>query len=84
MRRVLKPRGRLLFVEHGLAPSRGVQRWQHRLTPLWKRISGGCHLDRPIDVLLREGGFVIDKLEMGYLPGPKVMTFLYEGSATPD
>ena len=83
MRRVLKPGGRLLFVEHGLAPSPGVQTWQHRLTPLWSSISGGCHLDRPIDALVREGGFNIDQLQTGYLPGPKVMTFLYEGSAKP-
>jgi len=83
MRRVLKPGGRLLFVEHGLAPTPGVQRWQHRLTPVWKRISGGCHLDRPIDALIREGGFEIEALETGYAPGPKVMTWFYEGSARP-
>src|SRR6266567_1548744 len=47
MRRVLKPSGQLLFVEHGLAPEEKVRRWQHRLTPLWKRFTGGCHLDRP-------------------------------------
>lgn len=81
MRRVLKPGGRLLFVEHGLAPTPGVQRWQHRLTPVWKRIAGGCHLDRPIDVLVREGGFEIETLQTGYAPGPKVMTWFYEGAA---
>jgi ubiquinone/menaquinone biosynthesis C-methylase UbiE len=83
MRRVLKPGGRLLFVEHGLAPTPGVERWQHRLTPVWTRISGGCHLDRPIDALVREGGFAIESLQTGYAPGPKVMTYFYEGSARP-
>lgn len=83
MRRVLKPGGRLLFVEHGLSPSPGVQTWQHRLTPLWAGIFGGCHLDRPIDALVAESGFRIDHLQTGYLPGPKVMTFFYEGSARP-
>lgn len=83
MRRVLKPGGRLLFVEHGLAPTPGVQRWQHGLTPLWKHIAGGCHLDRPIDALVRDGGFVIETLQTGYAPGPKVMTYFYEGGARP-
>ena len=83
MRRVLKPGGRLLFVEHGLAPTPGVQKWQHRLTPVWKRISGGCHLDRPIDALVREGGFRLEALQTGYAPGPKVMTWFYEGGARP-
>jgi ubiquinone/menaquinone biosynthesis C-methylase UbiE len=83
MRRVLKPGGRLLFVEHGLAPTPGVQRWQHRLTPLWERVSGGCHLDRPIDALVREGGFDIEALQTGYAPGPKIMTYFYEGGARP-
>ncbi len=82
-RRVLKPGGRLLFVEHGLAPTADVQRWQHRLTPVWRRIAGGCHLDRPIDSLIRGAGFAIDALDTGYIPGPKVMTFLYEGAASP-
>jgi ubiquinone/menaquinone biosynthesis C-methylase UbiE len=49
MRRVLKPGGRLLFVEHGLSPETRIARWQHWLTPCWKRIGGGCHLDRKTD-----------------------------------
>jgi SAM-dependent methyltransferase len=49
MRRVLRPGGRLLFVEHGLSPEIRTARWQHCLTPYWKRISGGCHLDRKAD-----------------------------------
>ncbi len=83
MRRVLRPGGRLLFVEHGLAPEQNVQKWQNRLTPIWKRIAGGCHLNRPITGMIESGGFKIDKVEIGYLPGsgPKFMPFLYEGSA---
>ena len=83
MRRVLKPGGRLLFVEHGLAPEPGVQRWQNRLDPLWTRVGGGCHLNRPIETLLTGAGFEIDRLQTGYMPGPKLMTFMYEGVARP-
>jgi ubiquinone/menaquinone biosynthesis C-methylase UbiE len=83
MRRVLKPGGQLLFVEHGLAPEEGVRRWQHRLTPLWKSIAGGCHLDRPIAELVKNAGFEIAHIETGYMAGPKPMTFMYEGSAHP-
>jgi len=83
MRRVLKPGGQLLFAEHGLAPEEGVRRWQHRLTPLWKGIAGGCHLDRPIAELVRTAGFEISHMETGYMRGPKPMTFMYEGSAHP-
>jgi ubiquinone/menaquinone biosynthesis C-methylase UbiE len=83
MRRVLKIGGRLLFVEHGRAPEPGVARWQDRLDPLWLRFSGGCHLNRKIDDLLADAGFRIDRLETGYIPGPRIMTFLYEGEARP-
>ena len=83
MRRVLRPGGKLLFVEHGLAPDEGVRRWQDRLTPAWRCISGGCHLNRPISSLIEGAGFHIDRIETGYMPGPKLMTFMYEGSARP-
>lgn len=83
MRRVLKPEGRLLFCEHGLAPDASVQKWQHRLTPMWKPLAGGCHLDRNIPALLREGGLRIAELETLYLPGPKPLTFNYLGMALP-
>jgi ubiquinone/menaquinone biosynthesis C-methylase UbiE len=83
IRRVLKPSGRLLFVEHGLAPDAGVRKWQHRLDPLWTRVGGGCHLDRPIETLVTAAGFEIDRLKTGYMPGPKPMTFMYEGAARP-
>lgn len=82
MRRVLKPGGELLFVEHGRAPEKIIQRWQDRLTPLWRTVSGGCHLNRKIDDLLEEGGFEIRRMNSGYIRGPRIMTFLYEGTAT--
>lgn len=82
-RRILKPGGRLLFVEHGLSPDQNVRNWQNRLTPLWRRISGGCHLNRPIAEIIRRAGFRIETIDTGYAPGPKIMTFLSEGSATP-
>jgi ubiquinone/menaquinone biosynthesis C-methylase UbiE len=81
MRRVLRPGGKLLFVEHGLAPDEGVRRWQDWLTPAWRRISGGCHLNRPIRSMIEGTGFRIDRIETGYMPGPKPMTFMYECSA---
>jgi len=82
MRRVLKADGRLLFAEHGRSPEANVERWQNRLTPLWKRIAGGCHLNRPIEQLIVAAGFRIDGLKTGYMKGPKPMTFLYEGEAS--
>ena len=83
MRRVLRPGGRLVFVEHGLAPDARVRWWQDRLTPLWARLSGGCHLNRPVRQLLETGGFRIDRLETGYMPGLRPLSFTYEGTATP-
>jgi SAM-dependent methyltransferase len=81
MRRVLRPGGRFAFVEHGLAPEPRVARWQRRLTPLWKHVAGGCHLDRKVDDLVRAAGFRVGALETGYIKGPRVMTFLYQGWA---
>ena len=81
MRRVLKPGGALLFVEHGLSPEPGVARWQQWLTPAWRRLAGGCHLDRKVDDLLREAGFAIAELKAAYADGPRPMTYTYEGRA---
>jgi ubiquinone/menaquinone biosynthesis C-methylase UbiE len=83
MLRVLRPTGRLLFIEHGRADEPKVRWWQDRLTPAWKRIGGGCHLNRPIQKLIEDGGFQFDRLETGYMRGPKPLTFMYEGSARP-
>jgi ubiquinone/menaquinone biosynthesis C-methylase UbiE len=83
MRRVLKPGGRLLFVEHGRASDPNVVWWQDHLTPIWKRIGGGCHLNRAIGSLIEGAGFRFERLETSYMRGPKPMTFMYEGSARP-
>src|SRR5438067_1471530 len=83
VRRVLRRSGRLAFVEHGLAPDKRVRYWQDRLTPAWRCISGGCHLNRSIRNMIEASGFRVDRLETGYMPGPKPMTFMYEGSAHP-
>ena len=83
MRRVLSPDGQLLFVEHGLSPDERIARRQHRFDPFWVRIS--CHLDRPMDALISEAGFALTELQTGYLGrGPKFMTFMYSGCATPE
>jgi len=77
------PDGRLLFVEHGRSPERRTATWQDRLTPVWKGIAGGCHLNRPIAQLIEAAGFRMERLETGYMTGPKLMTFTYEGCARP-
>lgn len=82
MRRVLKPGGRLVFLEHGLAPDAGVARWQRRVEPVWKRIGGGCHLTRPIDRMIAGSGFRIDCLEADYTPKtPRLSGYVYRGLA---
>lgn len=83
MRRVLKPEGRLVFAEHGRSSDHRVVRWQDGLTPIWKRIGGGCHLNRPIDQLILGAGFRLEQIETGYMEGPRPMTFMYEGVARP-
>ena len=83
LRRVLKPSGILLFVEHGRAPDKNIARWQDRITPFWKPLSGGCHLNRSPDFTIRQSGFLISDLRCGYMPGPRPFTFMYEGRATP-
>jgi SAM-dependent methyltransferase len=74
LRRVLKPGGKLHFVEHGLAPDERVQVWQHRLEPLQKRVFGGCHLTRPVVDLLNGAGFTISEVDVFYEEGsPKTV-----------
>ena len=80
--RVLRPGGELHFVEHGLAPEPGVQAWQQRITPLWSRAAGGCHLDRPIQELVEGAGLQVAEIERFYGTGPKPFTFFYLGRAT--
>ena len=83
IRRVLRGSGRLIFVEHGRSPDAPVVAWQDRLTPLWSRCAGGCHLNRKIDDLLRGSGFQIAELKSYYLSGPRPMTYTYKGWAKP-
>lgn len=82
MRRVLAPGGRLLFCEHGRAPEPEVQRWQDRLTPMWKQFAGGCHLNRDVPSMLTTGGFKIGEMQQKYLKGPRPMTWVTSGWAT--
>lgn len=72
-RRVLKPGGRFLFCEHGLAPDADIARWQRRIEPIWKRLAGGCHLTRPVSGAIAASGLSIQNLETFYLPKtPKI------------
>ena len=79
MRRVLKPGGMLIFVEHGLSPDAGIRQWQNRLTPFWRRFTGGCHLNRKMDDLVRDAGFTIVDMRKEYAAGPRALTFMYQG-----
>ncbi|MEK7793627.1 MAG: class I SAM-dependent methyltransferase [Candidatus Hydrogenedentota bacterium] len=81
LRRVLRPRGRFFFIEHGLSDDPKIRKWQHRLTPYWKILGDGCHLDRDAGALLRDNGFALAKLENFYMDGPKFATYMYQGIA---
>lgn len=81
VRRVLEPGGELHFVEHGLAPEAGVQRWQRRITPLWSRVAGGCHLDRPIQEHVASAGLEVVEIERFFGTGPKPFVYFYLGRA---
>ncbi len=83
MRRVLKPGGQLIFCEHGKAPDAGVRKWQDRLDRPWGAIAGGCHLNRDIPDLLRQGGFATSDMQTMYLPStPRIAGFTYWGHAS--
>ena len=82
MLRVLKPGGKMIFCEHGLAPDVKVSKWQSRLDPVWGKIAGGCHLNRDIPRLIKNSGFEIKTMEQMYLPStPKFAGYNYWGSA---
>jgi len=83
MGRVLRPGGELIFCEHGAAPDASVRRWQDRLNPVWKRLGGGCNLNRPIPALIEAGGFRISSLDTMYIPGWRPASFNYWGKAVP-
>jgi ubiquinone/menaquinone biosynthesis C-methylase UbiE len=85
MRRVLKPDGKIIFCEHGMAPDAGVAKWQARIDPYWAKIAGGCHLNRDIPQLIQSAGFNIQSMEQMYLPStPKFAGYNYWGVATQD
>lgn len=80
--RVLRPGGRLHFVEHGRSPRRSVAAWQDRITPAWGRAFGGCHLNRPISDLITGSGLTVTRLEVYRVGGPELLSLTYEGTAT--
>ncbi len=81
-RRVLRRGGRLIFIEHGAAPDAGPRRWQERITPLWRHVSGNCHLDRDVRADLRAAGFTLGEVVAAYAEGPRWMSFTTAGTAT--
>ena len=81
MRRALKPGGKLVFCEHGKAPDAGVLKWQNRLNPAWRKIGGGCNMNRDIPALIKDSGFRITVDERMYIPGPRILSYNYWGSA---
>jgi len=83
-RRVLKPGGRFLYCEHGLAPEPDVAKWQRRVEPLWKRIAGGCHLTRPVTAAIAAAGFQVRQSDSMFLPGtPRIAGWNEWGEAAP-
>lgn len=82
IQRVLKGNGRLIFCEHGEAPDKNIKKWQNRINPLWKKLAGGCNINRNIPSLIQESGFDIVDLEEMYLPStPKIAGYNYWGYA---
>lgn len=82
VRRVLKPGGKFIFIEHGLHTDARVQKWQHRLAPIWKITGGGCHLDRNINEIVSRHAFAFERLDRYVLPEqPKITEVMYEGIA---
>lgn len=81
MRRVLRPGGRLLYCEHGRSPDPDVRRWQDRLNGAWSRVAGGCNMNRDIPALLSSAGFEIDDDQRRYIPGPRILSYNFWGSA---
>ena len=82
MRRVLKPGGRYVFIEHGRADEEATARWQDRINPLWNRMCDGCNINRKIDRLVEEGGFEVERLDRFRGQGPGIVAQMYRGVAT--
>lgn len=84
MRRVLKPGGKILFLEHGRAPDKGPEKWQRRIEPVWKHIAGGCHLHRPVSKLFEIHGYALAKNDGHYAPKtPRWLGWMEFGEARP-
>ena len=81
--RVLRPTGRLIFVEHGRSADRNVRAWQDRLNPIWRPVAGGCNMNRPIDQVIMGSGFGIKQMDTAYSAGPRILSYLYKGIAVP-
>ncbi len=84
LRRVIKPGGVLLFCEHGKAPDKAVEKWQNFVNPLWKKLGGGCNLNRDIPDLILQNGFKIQQMDTMYIPGWKPASFNFWGRAVTD
>ncbi|MEZ5688837.1 MAG: class I SAM-dependent methyltransferase [Caenibius sp.] len=83
LRRILKPGGTLLFLEHGKSPDSRVQRWQERIEPVWKHLVGGCHLTRPVSSAIADSGFAVTPIDKGYTPKtPRFAGWMEWGVAT--
>ena len=81
MRRVLKPGGHLFYCEHGKAPDASVYKWQRRMNPAWRKVAGGCNMDRDIPALLEAGGFAIEEDNRMYIPGVRALSYNFWGVA---
>ncbi len=84
VRRVLRPGGQLVFLEHGLSDDPRVARRQHRFDGIQQRVAGGCHLDRDPAALIAASGMTIEAVETFTVAGPKIMSFMYAGAARSD
>jgi ubiquinone/menaquinone biosynthesis C-methylase UbiE len=82
MRRVLKPGGHYLFIEHGRSPRPSTERWQDRINPIWRRLMDGCNINRPIDRLVEDAGFSLVSLDRFQHKGPQLLAYMYRGVAT--
>lgn len=83
IRRILKSNGQLIFCEHGKAPDKWIGKWQNIINPIWKRLGGGCNLNRDIPSIIEKNGFRMNNMETMYIPGWKPASFNYWGTANP-